>query len=234
MEFPLPISADDSIAIVESHGFMAAARLVQLLAQETRVRVIAVSPMNASGAITTVIAGALADVQYALQLARSENAMSDSTFFARPHLETIEMLIRSALGTTAIPVRKPAKQPDPLPLFEQTSEEVKRQVRSEYAGQPATSRQRVHPSTNGAAQDIQGKPLYELEGLSVHELRRYARSIPNFPIQGREISRANRGDLLQLIKSLEEQSRTRAARSAADGSIDATHKELLQNEITSN
>ena len=42
----------------------------------------------------------------------------------------------------------------------------------------------------------------ELEVLNVHQLRRLARSTPGFPIQGREISRANRGQLLDYFKTL--------------------------------
>ncbi|MBT8387213.1 MAG: BMC domain-containing protein [Ignavibacteria bacterium] len=43
--------------------------------------------------------------------------------------------------------------------------------------------------------------MQELEVLNVHQLRRLARSTEGFPIQGREISRANRGLLLDYFKS---------------------------------
>jgi len=46
-------------------------------------------------------------------------------------------------------------------------------------------------------------PMKELEVLNVHQLRRLARSTEGFPIQGREISRANRGLLLDYFKSLQ-------------------------------
>ena len=46
-------------------------------------------------------------------------------------------------------------------------------------------------------------PMEELEVLNVHQLRRLARSTEAFPIQGREISRANRGLLLDYFKSLQ-------------------------------
>ncbi len=45
-------------------------------------------------------------------------------------------------------------------------------------------------------------PLEELEKLNVHELRKLARSIKTFPIKGREISKANRGTLLDLFSHL--------------------------------
>ncbi|MBU2508042.1 MAG: BMC domain-containing protein [Bacteroidetes bacterium] len=42
----------------------------------------------------------------------------------------------------------------------------------------------------------------ELEKLNVHELRKMARSFSAFPIKGREISKANRGTLLDFFKEL--------------------------------
>jgi nicotinamide mononucleotide adenylyltransferase len=44
--------------------------------------------------------------------------------------------------------------------------------------------------------------IAELEQLNVHKLRRYARSFDGFPIKGREISKANRGELLNYFKDL--------------------------------
>ncbi|NOX18925.1 MAG: BMC domain-containing protein [Chlorobi bacterium] len=44
--------------------------------------------------------------------------------------------------------------------------------------------------------------MEELEILNVHQLRRKARAIEDFPIKGRDISKANRGLLLDYFKSL--------------------------------
>ncbi|OGU72887.1 MAG: hypothetical protein A2V93_08890 [Ignavibacteria bacterium RBG_16_34_14] len=44
--------------------------------------------------------------------------------------------------------------------------------------------------------------IQEIEILNVHQLRRLARSTEGFPIQGREISRANRKELLDYFKKL--------------------------------
>jgi microcompartment protein CcmL/EutN len=38
--------------------------------------------------------------------------------------------------------------------------------------------------------------------MNVHKLRHYARAFPDFPIKGREISRANRDELVQLFKRI--------------------------------
>jgi len=40
----------------------------------------------------------------------------------------------------------------------------------------------------------------EINNLNVHELRHLARSFENFPIKGREISKANRNKLLEYFK----------------------------------
>jgi len=42
----------------------------------------------------------------------------------------------------------------------------------------------------------------ELAKLNVHKLRHLARSFPNFPIKGREISRANRDELREYFKQI--------------------------------
>jgi microcompartment protein CcmL/EutN len=44
--------------------------------------------------------------------------------------------------------------------------------------------------------------MRELEKLNVHQLRHLARSTKNFPIQGREISQANRGQLLDYFQTI--------------------------------
>ncbi len=41
-----------------------------------------------------------------------------------------------------------------------------------------------------------------IDGMNVHKLRHYAREFPNFPIKGREISRANRDELVELFKKI--------------------------------
>jgi ethanolamine utilization protein EutM len=41
-----------------------------------------------------------------------------------------------------------------------------------------------------------------IKNMNVHKLRNYARQFPAFPIKGREISRANREELVELFKSI--------------------------------
>lgn len=69
------------------------------------------------------------------------------------------------------------------------------------------------PVSDGASEDIPAVPdsdgasegipaVEEMEKMNVHQLRKLARSIPAFPIKGRDISKANRGILLDYLKDL--------------------------------
>ncbi len=53
---------------------------------------------------------------------------------------------------------------------------------------------------SGSTQEIPS--IDELEKLNVHELRHLARSFETFPIKGREISRANRQELIDYFKTI--------------------------------
>jgi len=59
--------------------------------------------------------------------------------------------------------------------------------------------------------DAKYRSFLELERMTVHELRHYARELPAFPLAGREISRGGRSLLLQMIKTHIEHLETEAA-----------------------
>ncbi len=49
--------------------------------------------------------------------------------------------------------------------------------------------------------EIEDLHISEIESWNVHELRRYARTLEALPIKGRDISKATRSELLQLLQS---------------------------------
>ncbi len=61
----------------------------------------------------------------------------------------------------------------------------------------------VHKESNKIDEDVKEK-ISELTKMNVPQLRKLARSIVNFPIKGREISKANRVKLLSYFNQLEE------------------------------
>lgn len=62
----------------------------------------------------------------------------------------------------------------------------------------------VYPDENDIIEDLDIKDidLNELENLSVHKLRSMARGLKDFPIKGREISKANKQVLLDYFRTM--------------------------------
>jgi len=59
----------------------------------------------------------------------------------------------------------------------------------------------VYDDTNvGFSKEKETITLNEIEGLGVRELRKLAREMPGFPIQGREISKANKELLVEKFR----------------------------------
>lgn len=94
--------------------------------------------------------------------------------------DTISRLRREALGVSG---GTEAETENPEPEIKQVKEEIKEDRKEETAEQSAELPK-------------------DLENMNVHQLRKLARSTDGFPIKGREISRANRTDLIEHFKNL--------------------------------
>ena len=89
-------------------------------------------------------------------------------------------------------------------LFEEVKEEKVRKQRKKISSTIETLKNEAiselqEESTN-VKQDIPSED--ELSNLNVHELRHLARAFENFPIKGRQISRANREELIEYFNKL--------------------------------
>ena len=113
-------------------------------------------------------------------------------------------------GVEKIQVQKPIKIPKVLP-------EVKQRIKSsKFLGtistiqrlrREALSSTKISKEKDASSKAQEGKASSEIniskiENLNVHELRRLARNTKGFPIQGREISKANRKELVVYFKDL--------------------------------
>jgi ethanolamine utilization protein EutM len=87
--------------------------------------------------------------------------------------DTISRLRQEALGR-ADAIKKKAAKPEPEPEIEKVAQEHKGTIK-------------VSGTEN-------------IESLNVHMLRRLARDTENFPIKGRDISKANRNELLEFFR----------------------------------
>lgn len=76
-------------------------------------------------------------------------------------------------------------------------------LKQEALGKKSIEKVKINLPENDNEFDQQSEMTIEkLEKLNVHKLRHYARSFSGFPIKGREISRANREELLNHFKQL--------------------------------
>ncbi len=105
-----------------------------------------------------------------------------------PSNDTISRLRREALGTGGL------NPGDDLPV-------AAKKEKTELSGSAVQEEQRRNEAKqeNETAEKYSGE---DIERLNVHKLRKLARSIDNFPIRGREISRANRDELIDYFASL--------------------------------
>jgi ethanolamine utilization protein EutM len=84
-------------------------------------------------------------------------------------------------------------------LFSETTDHLEK-LRREALGIKPDKESSKKEKKSGKPSDVLS--FEELEKLNVHELRKQARVTSGFPIQGREISRANRTELLDHFKKI--------------------------------
>ena len=96
-------------------------------------------------------------------------------------------------------VKKPkvSKPKEDEPSQSVSQSEPKPEPQPESIPEPTVVKEPKSEVTNSSAQPINFK---ELEGMSVVKLRRFARTVTNLPIQGRQISMANKQQLLEALK----------------------------------
>lgn len=125
--------------------------------------------------------------------------------------------ITPAKEISAAPVKKISAKRE-KPKSEKTGEDkaIKEEVKASPAISDTISRLREEALGTGAGETVKKEAkstkapqrkkeklkMEELELLNVHRLRRFARSTEGFPIYGREISKANRKQLLDHFRRL--------------------------------
>jgi ethanolamine utilization protein EutM len=104
----------------------------------------------------------------------------------------------------------------PIKVVNATTESNKKNKSSKFLSSTSTIQRlrREALSSENISKEKEAKPknregkessqinLSKIENMNVHELRRLARGTNGFPIQGREISKANRKELLNYFKEI--------------------------------
>jgi microcompartment protein CcmL/EutN len=187
-----------ALGMIETKGLVAAIEAADAMVKAANV-VLTGKVHVGGGLVTVMVRGDVGAVKAATDAgaaaAERVGELISVHVIPRPH-EELEPILPGGVDKTSVPgetagpensvkpIVKPIAAEAPVaPVAEKKAETAKASARSKESGAKKKA---------GAHADI--------ESMSVVQLRKYARSIKGFPIEGREISKANKATLLGLIK----------------------------------
>ena len=212
------------VASIEAADAMVKAAKVTLVGKErAKAGLITIMVLGETAAVTSAVDAGVAAAQRVGELVsshvipRPDDQMSVIIPGGDSKKEVSKEKPKPAKKTVSVKKEKPVKEKESIRPATKTSsiieieEEIKiketsstiDRLREEALGKEVAKKEKEkkvkREKTKSDVETI--LPMEELEVLNVHQLRRLARSMEGFPIQGREISRANRGLLLDYFKS---------------------------------
>jgi len=213
--------ADRALGMIETRGLIASIEAADAMVKAANVQLIGKEKVQ-GGLVTILVVGETAAVKSAVDAgaaaAQRVGELVSTHIIPRPD-EQIDEMIK---GVTTIE-RKPRKQEEEIIPQKKPERVVKqREIKAKESYEEVRPVQRTTSSStiDRLKKEAFGKSITlektdktsstdkfdftmaELEVMNVHQLRRFARDIESFPIKGREISRANRGELLDFFKAL--------------------------------
>lgn len=198
----------NALGLIETRGMIAAIAVSDAAVKTASVTVAAVEATD-GGLITIRIIGALADVQAAVEAGRTVaqelGHLHASRVIARPAEELNQIF--NLYGSENRITRPTRKYPPPSKPAAPRQAAAPRQV--DAPPQPITTRTVAEPQPVVEPQPVAASqspgstpPVWDdLESMPVVRLRQYARTVQGLPIQGRQISMANKTQLLDAIRS---------------------------------
>jgi len=185
-----------ALGMIETKGLVGAIEAADAMVKAANVTLTGKEHVG-GGLVTVMVRGDVGAVKAATDAGAAAAARVGELIsvhvIARPHDE-LEQILSGSDDKTSVPgetteseisVKPAAKVAATVaPIAEKKAEPDKTADRSKQ---------------NGAKKKPMAFPA-DIESMSVVQLRKFARSIKGFPIEGREISKANRATLLGLIK----------------------------------
>ena len=213
--------ADRALGMIETRGLIASIEAADAMVKAAKVQLIGKEKVQ-GGLVTILVVGETAAVKSAVDAgaaaAQRVGELVSTHIIPRPD-DQIDEMIR---GVTTVE-RKPRKQEEEI-IPEKKTEPVAKQkeikVKDSFEEVKPVQRTSTSLTIDRLKKEALGKSITlertektrsaskikftmaELEVMNVHQLRRFARDFESFPIKGREISRANRGELLDFFKAL--------------------------------
>ncbi len=192
---------DYALGLIETRGLVGAIEAADAATKAADVILIGKERAEA-GLITIKLRGDVAAVRAAVDAgaaaAQRVGELVSVHVIPRPDDET-EILIYPPASQT----REAGREPIPPPARRKAPREEREAEADGMTGAAALEEESgTEPGDSPpppAAGSDQQTYRQQLEAMTVHELRHYARGIPGLPIAGRQISRANREELIDLL-----------------------------------
>lgn len=178
-----------ALGLIETRGLVGAIEAADAMTKAAEVRLVGKERADA-GLMTVKIVGDVAAVRAAVDAgaaaAQRVGELVSAHVIPRPANDT-EILIYTQQKQT-LPTQAPP---------ESSAESGKtEEIPEEHDVEEEAVQEIVIPATAGRQEYLD-----RLEAMTVHELRRYARGVANLSIHGREISRANKEQLIEELMS---------------------------------
>jgi microcompartment protein CcmL/EutN len=183
--------------MVETRGLVGAIEAADAMVKTAAVELIGNERVG-GGLVTVKIIGDVASVRAAVDAgaaaAQRVGELVSTHVIPRPD-DAIEMLIRPAQAPVP-PKPRRGRPPRQSPAREQEPRKVQEPEPAAPQEEEGAAPEPISPADDEASYREQ------LEAMTVHALRHYARSIKGLSIFGRQISKANRDDLIdELIRN---------------------------------
>ena len=213
--------SDRALGMVETRGLIASIEAADAMVKAARVQLVGKEKVQ-GGLVTILVIGETAAVKSAVDAgaaaAQRVGELVSTHIIPRPDDQVDDII-----GEVKPAERKPRKKEEEIianieperivkrkeikekeifeeikPVQKASSSSTIDRLKKEALGKSITLETQVKTKSSQKLNFTMG----ELEVMNVHQLRRFARDIESFPIKGREISRANRGELLDFFKAL--------------------------------
>lgn len=213
--------SDRALGMIETRGLIASIEAADAMVKAARVQLLGKEKVQ-GGLVTILVVGETAAVKSAIDAgaaaAQRVGELISTHIIPRPD-DQIDGIIGEVKPVEIKPRKKekeitPDSKPEQIVKTkkieeEENFEEVKPvqrasssstidRLKKEALGKSIT----LETTVKSKSTEKYNFSMAELEVMNVHQLRRFARDIESFPIKGREISRANRGELLDFFKAL--------------------------------
>ena len=217
--------ADRALGMVETRGLIASIEAADAMVKAAKVKLLGKEKVQ-GGLVTILVEGETAAVKSAVDAgaaaAQRVGELVSTHIIPRPDDQIDQIVVRNAALETKRYKQEPIREEKPEPVPEKKPERRRKQIKEDESSEEtepvfksisSSTIDRLKEEAFGGTPTIEksGKTkskrefkfsMAELEVMNVHQLRRFARDIESFPIKGREISRANRGELLDFFKAL--------------------------------